>query len=499
MRRFVRSAVRSAFSLFVLSLSLLYTHQALAQDYCDRDGWPGLTTPLKQKKVTNVNIPGTNAIHGYLEKLPNDYAASPAKKYPLYVFIHGINESGTGSSADLCKLMSLYWWTPSTLSEWTDEPTFPVSVTDQNSQSHKFILITPQVVNWDANPNPTTTLNALFDYLIAKYRVDISRIYLTGLSRGANFIQSYAGASLANARRIAALMPVAPCSHLNAAEANIIARANLPFWAFQCSYDGACGSGTGDRAQKNAELINSQTPASTVPALHTTFPIPGWDCNPFPHDVWGFEYRPAFKQIINGRNINSYEWMVQYNRSSLLPVALEDYTVALKGAKVQVRWTTSAESNNARFNIERSADGKSFTEIAAIPATGNSTGKAYEWVDERPLTNLSYYRLTQTDLDGRKEIFSMKKIMNRVAGDRSIIVAPNPFVNELTAFVNVPHTQQVSITITDISGRVLKTLNGKYAEGAAEINIKTTDFPKCIYFLKIKGEDFTQSQKIVKQ
>ncbi len=190
--------------------------------------------------------------------------------------------------------------------------------------------------------------------------------------------------------------------------------------------------------------------------------------------------------------------MVQYNRSALLPVALEDYTVALKGAKVQVRWATSAESNNARFNIERSADGKNFTEIAAIPATGNSTGKAYEWIDERPLTNLSYYRLTQTDLDGRKEIFSMKKIMNRVAGDRSIIVAPNPFVNELTAFVNVPHTQQVSITITDISGRVLKTLNGKYAEGAAEINIKTTDLPKGIYFLKIKGEDFTQTQKIVK-
>ncbi len=497
MRLFVRSAVRSAFYFFVLSLFLLYTHQTLAQDYCNSPRWPGDGVPLKQKKVTNVNIPGTNDIHGYLEKLPDDYSANPGKKYPLLVFIHGINEDGSGNAADLCKLLAEWWWCPSTLGERVTNPIFPASVSDQNAQQHKFILISPQIVEWDNFPNASTTLNALFDYLIAKYRVDVSRIYLTGMSAGANFVQTYAGSSLVNARRIAGLIPVAPCNTLSAAQANIIARANLPFWSFQCINDNMCPGAT---AMTNANLINSQSPATTVPAKHTTFPVPGQDCNSgLAHDVWGYAYNPAFKQVVNGRTVNSYEWMVQYNRSSLLPVALEDYTVALKGAKVQVRWTTSAESNNARFNIERSADGKNFTEVAAIPATGNSTGKAYEWTDERPLTNLSYYRLTQTDLDGRKEIFSMKKIMNRVAGDRSIIVAPNPFVNELTAFVNVPHIQHVNITVTDISGRVLKTLNGKYAEGAAEINIKTTDLPNGIYFLKIKGENFAQTQKIVKQ
>jgi predicted esterase len=495
MLRFVHPSVRSAFAFLMIAATLLASHQAQAQDYCD--AWPGPSTPLKQKKVTNVNIPGTNAIHGYLENLPNDYAANPGKKYPLLVFIHGINESGSGSSADLCKLMSQWWWTPSTLSEWTSEPTFPASVTDQNGQTHKFILITPQIVNWDDFPNASATLNALFDYLIAKYRVDISRIYLTGLSMGANFIQSYAGASLANASRLAGLIPVAPCNYLSNAEANVIARASLPFWSFQCSSDNACSPG--NKAMNNANLINSQTPATTVPAYHTTFPVPGQPCNPFPHDVWGFAYRPSFRQTVNGRSVNSYEWMVQYSRSSLLPVALESYSASLKNGKVQVRWATSAESNNARFNIERSADGKTFTEIATIPATGNSTGKAYEWIDERPLANLSYYRLTQTDINGRKEYFQIKKIMNRSVADRSMVVAPNPFTTELTAFVNVPHVQLVTISITDMSGRVLKTLSGKYAEGAAEIIMNTTDLPRGIYFLKIKGEDFAQTQKIIKQ
>lgn len=493
-----RSAVRSTLFLFVLTFIIINT--ARAQDYCsDAYGWPGLSVPLKQKKVTNVTIPGTGQIHGYLERLPDDYATNPAKKYPLIVFLHGINESGSGSAADLCKLISQWWWTPSTLSEWASSPTspgLPASVTDQNGQAQKFIVISPQLTGWGGDAN--TVINSFLDYLIVHYRVDPSRVYLTGLSAGANFIQAYAGASLANANRIAALAPIAPCTYLSASQANVIARANLPFWSFQCIYDdGDCGPG--DKARNNANLINSQTPATTVPANHTTFPVPGQDCNPFPHDVWGFAYRHYFRQTVNGRNVNLYEWMLQYSRSALLPVALENYTVSLRDGKVHVKWTTSTESNNARFNIERSADGKQFTEIAAIPATSNSTGKTYEWVDERPLTNLSYYRLTQTDLDGRKEIFSMKKILNRVAGDRSIIVAPNPFVSELTAFVNVPHIQHVNITVADVSGRVLKTLNGKYAEGAAEINIKTTDLPKGVYFLKIKGESFTQTQKIIKQ
>lgn len=493
MLRISSRAVRS--TLFLFALCVMIADMVHAQDYCSNsESWPG---NLKQKKVPNVTIPGTSEIRGYIENLPDDYSANPTKKYPLLVFIHGINEDGVGSSESLCRLISSeWWWTPSVLPEWTGGPQFPSSVTDQNGQAHKFIVISPQILEWDNNPNASTVLNALFNYLIARYRVDPSRVYLTGLSRGANFIQSYVSASEANAKRIAAIIPVAPCTPLSAVGAQNIARANLPYWTFQCINDSECD---GTYAMNNVNLINSQSPASTIPAKHTTFPVPGQACNSYTHDVWGYAYDHRFRQTVNGRNVNSYEWMVQYSRSSLLPVALENYTVTLRDGKVIVRWTTSAESNNARFNVERSTDGQKFIEVATIPAVGNNNGKTYEWVDERPLPNLSYYRLTQTDLSGRQEWFQIKKVLNRAALDRSVIIAPNPFTTELTAFVNVPQTQRVTITITDLSGRILKTANGKYAQGAAEINIKTTDLPKGSYFLKVQGENFAQTQKIVKQ
>ncbi|NII24261.1 T9SS type A sorting domain-containing protein [Pseudoflavitalea sp. X16] len=445
---------------------------------------------MKQKKVSNVNIPGTNNIHGYLEKLPDDYN-STTKKYPLLIFIHGVDQGGPGTDSSLCKLLGEWWWTPSSLSERASNPVFPASVLDQFGQIQKYIVITPQMVNWqDVNG----TVNALITHLLGKYRADPARVYLTGLSAGGNYVHDYATYSLANAKRIAALIPVAPCNTISAQGAKFIADADLAYWGIQCSIDDRCA---GTNVMNAANLINSQNPAPTPLAYHTTF-APA-DCPQNEHEVWGIAYNPAFRQTINGRSVNVYEWAVQYSRSALLPVALENYTVILRDGKVHVRWTTSSESNNARFNIERSADGKQFIDIATIPAVGNASGKAYEWIDERPLANLSYYRLTQTDLNDHTEKFQIRKILNRSVSDRAIIVAPNPFTTELTAYINVPQTQLVTINVADISGRVLKTVSGKYAEGAAEITVSTTELPKGIYFLKVKGESFTQTQKVIKQ
>jgi Secretion system C-terminal sorting domain len=475
--------------LFILSLSFLTCNIAHAQDFCS---WPA--TAMKQKKITGLNIPGTNNIHGYLEKLPDDYNAT--KKYPVFIFIHGVNETGPGTVESLCDLVFEWSWTPSTIAERTSDPVFPASVLDKNGQAQKFILISPQLVGYgDAN----TTMNSFITFLLNRYKgADPARVYLSGISAGANYINDYASASQANAERIAAIIPVAPCGagSLSAQGAHNIAAANLPFWATQCDQDSQCGGFT---ARDQADLINSQNPAPTVPAWSTVLPVAGYPCPQNVHEIWGTIYNQSFKQTINSRNVNIYEWAVQYSRNAALPVALEDYTVNLRDEKVQVQWTTSSEINNARFNIERSADGRQFTEIATVPAVGNTTGKTYQWIDDRPLTNLSYYRLSQTDLDGRKEYFAVKKVMNRSLSDRTLIVAPNPFTTELTAFINVAQAQQVTISLTDINGRILKTVYGKYAQGAAEININTNDLSKGVYLLKIKGEDFMQTQKVIKQ
>src|SRR5690606_16141183 len=84
-----------------------------------------------------------------------------------------------------------------------------------------------------------------------------------------------------------------------------------------------------------------------------------------------------------------------------LPVQLLDFNARAEDSEVHLTWTTLTEINNDYFTIERSADGKDWEELVAVPGSGNTnTVRRYSWDDRKPLLGRSYYRLKQTDFDG---------------------------------------------------------------------------------------------------
>ena len=85
--------------------------------------------------------PNTN---GYYEYLPQGYSSNTNQTYPLILFIHGVGELGNGSQWDLPRL--LY----TGLAASINVGELPVSL-NVNGQSHSFIVISPQFINW---PNP---------------------------------------------------------------------------------------------------------------------------------------------------------------------------------------------------------------------------------------------------------------------------------------------------------------------------------------------------------
>ncbi len=104
-----------------------------------------------------------------------------------------------------------------------------------------------------------------------------------------------------------------------------------------------------------------------------------------------------------------YQWFIQ-QQNAVLPVRLKSFTTTLINGKVELEWITSDEKNNASFTIERAGEDQNFVAIATIPGAGNNTGdKKYSYTDLNPLPDLSFYRLLQTDIDGKKKIFRSKK------------------------------------------------------------------------------------------
>jgi poly(3-hydroxybutyrate) depolymerase len=167
--------------LLITLVNLCFISGTEAQVACQNNWYP----VIKQRLVPNVSV--SSHINGYVEYLPSDYWSAPNKKFPLLIFITGVGGIGGGDSASLCNVAA------NALPLKIEQGTYPNQVS-WAGQSYSFIVLSPQ---YNAYPGANgNDVNAMLNYAIAHYRIDTTRIYLTGLSAGANIIMEYAAARM---------------------------------------------------------------------------------------------------------------------------------------------------------------------------------------------------------------------------------------------------------------------------------------------------------------
>ncbi len=86
-----------------------------------------------------------------------------------------------------------------------------------------------------------------------------------------------------------------------------------------------------------------------------------------------------------------------------IPVTLGDFAGTVNNGEANLEWTTWSEMNTARFEVERSTDGKLFEKAGTIAAAGISNSlKKYKFTDQGLPMNVKavYYRLNMVDIDG---------------------------------------------------------------------------------------------------
>ena len=475
---------------------------------------------MKQTKVTSLNF--ATYFRGLLEYKPSDYNAGNSTTHPLIIFFHGRASRGFGTASDLCRLFrdndrydsALYKALPGRVERNTSEFT---------QGSNKFIVVSPQYWKYErvypdingTNGYPSAaSVEAVIDYVLARYpnKINTNKIYLTGYSGGANMIMEYVGSSLARARRIAAVIPVSLCSQLyHFSNTNIgvdaanIANAGLNTWFINCKTDDACKDSIPTNWINAIKANGGATPRYTL--LNASNPNPLYQCSDtITHDAWSRAYDPNFKaSFVNGTgandgiNQNVYQWMIAQS-NAVLPVVMKSYNARLVNNYVELTWTTTDEKNNSHFTIERAGPDQKFKSIGTVKGAGDNTGERnYSFRDESPLPGLSHYRLSQTDIDGKTVYFDIKKIINRSGEQNAVIVSPNPFNSALSAFINLGRSQKVFISVTDMTGKILKSTSGVYGQGSSEIKISSNDLSSGVYLFKISGEDFSTTQKVVKK
>lgn len=113
------------------------------------------------------------------------------------------------------------------------------------------------------------------------------------------------------------------------------------------------------------------------------------------------------------------------------------FNASLNNNNVSLNWATASEVNNDYFTIERSKDGQNFEALLTKRGAGNSTVRRdYEANDPNPFQGYSYYRLKQTDYDGRFTYSKVETIKNKGGNDideaavEITAISPNPFGDE---------------------------------------------------------------------
>jgi len=148
-----------------------------------------------------------------------------------------------------------------------------------------------------------------------------------------------------------------------------------------------------------------------------------------------------------------------------LPIELISFDAKLDGKVVKLFWKTASETNNNYFTIERSADGTDFTIITKVDGAGNSTNiRSYSAVDTDPLSGYSYYRLKQTDYDGKftySKIVSINNSDFESVSQEPIVIDesyPNPFSDHFTiSYTLNDGDANLTFTIADMAGRAVAT------------------------------------------
>lgn len=96
-----------------------------------------------------------------------------------------------------------------------------------------------------------------------------------------------------------------------------------------------------------------------------------------------------------------------------LPVELVEFTAELKGQTVVLDWSTLTETDNDYFTVQRSQNGRSFNALGEELGAGTTViPQHYSYVDNAPLAGVSYYRLKQTDIDGKYSYSNIVPIYN---------------------------------------------------------------------------------------
>lgn len=179
----------------------------------------------------------------------------------------------------------------------------------------------------------------------------------------------------------------------------------------------------------------------------------------------------------------SSNFVSQNNTIVVLPLDWLSFTLKKQDENILLQWTTASEENTKDFTIQHSPNGRTWNNTGVSPATGNSnTINNYSFIHTEPVNGINYYRILQTDIDGRSSYSEIRSIRVNTTQKTFSVLNNN-------GVLQIKLTQPSTVHLYSIEGKLI----WKKQVNAGLFTI--SNIPSGVYLLKAKD----QTEKIILQ
>ena len=183
-----------------------------------------------------------------------------------------------------------------------------------------------------------------------------------------------------------------------------------------------------------------------------------------------------------------------------LPVNFSDVKAFEKGTGVQIEWTNLTEKDLVSYIVERSANGRDFTEIAQVAPRSNQADKeSYTSFDASPMSGANFYRIKVLEIDG-KVIYSklLRVDIGRIT--KGISIYPNPVAGKEVTVGFSAIKGQYTLRIINAAGQEVFTQRLSHPGGnISQAVILPSTVRSGIYNMMITGDNYKETKMFVVQ
>ena len=234
--------------------------------------------------------------------------------------------------------------------------------------------------------------------------------------------------------------------------------------------------------------------------------------NALTNTTYYFEVRVV--NVSPSSELDGYSGLPSLTTGSVLPVELTSFTTAIDKNKVKLLWKTSTEVNNYGFEILRSAQNDSHSELASaseessnwqkigfVKGSGNSNSpKNYSFADNKPLSGKAEYRLKQIDNNGQFKYSKVLTVSMLPTKFELYQNYPNPFNPSTIIKYDLPKQSKVVLKIYDILGHQVATLvNKEQQAGVYKVQLAADKYKLAsgVYIYSLEAGKYSSIKKLI--